>query len=266
MCTCTLGYLHRAYGCTRCTVGVYMLYTRCTVGVYMVYTRCTVGVYMVYTRCTVGVYMLYTRCTVGVYMVYIRCTMGVYMVYTRYTVGVYMVYTRCTVGVYMVYTRCTMGVYMLYTRCTVGVYHDVLRTRRVDATHQKTAQAHFKAKFAVTLPATVRGGIAREVIQTRYGLVTDILRVKFGEVYVILLRADWWPFLAASIDMKTQNVVLEANRMSIELHEPFILASQIENQVVIRPRHKEHPGDRATLAVLDRSFYAHCDVLQAELA
>jgi hypothetical protein len=152
----------------------------------------------------------------------------------------------------------------VYGRVQIG--RDVLRTRRVDATHQKTAQAHFKAKFAVTLPATVRGGIAREVIQTRYGLVTDILRVKFGEVYVILLRADWWPFLAASIDMKTQNVVLEANRMSIELHEPFILASQIENQVVIRPRHKEHPGDRATLAVLDRSFYAHCDVLQAELA
>jgi hypothetical protein len=152
----------------------------------------------------------------------------------------------------------------VYGRVQIG--RDVLRTRRVDASCPKTRQRYFKAKFAVTLPARARGGIPREAIQTRYALVTDILRVKFGEVYVILLRADWWPALAASIDRKTQNVVLEANRMSIESQEPFILASQIENQVVIVPREKELPGDRATLSVLDRSFYAHCDVLLAEVA
>lgn len=101
----------------------------------------------------------------------------------------------------------------------------------------KSCQRYFKSIFrtpGVPTPAQVLGGeIPDDDIEDRYGEIMKIVKLDLPGREIFLLKARWYPKVAALADDISKNIFLRKD-MPWDVSQPFVRANSIENQVVIQ--------------------------------
>ncbi|KAK3269131.1 hypothetical protein CYMTET_22396 [Cymbomonas tetramitiformis] len=101
----------------------------------------------------------------------------------------------------------------------------------------KSSHRYFKSIFCtpgVPTPAQVLSGeIPDDDIEDRYGEIMKIVKLDVPGREIFLLKARWYPKVAALADDISKNIFLRKD-MPWDVSQPFVRANSIENQVVIQ--------------------------------